>query len=151
VCSRRSGTSATGSSLSSPTKGRSRTAASLSDQLVEKARRRFHRITAEQAATELAAGALLVDIRTNEQRRLDGAIPGARAIERTTLEWRLDPTSPWRSGDLTTHDARVIVICAEGFSSSLAAASLRDLGLTNTTDVIDGVAAWKAAGLPIER
>jgi rhodanese-related sulfurtransferase len=151
VCSRRSATSATGFSLSSRIKGRPQRAASLSDHLVEKARRRFQRITAEQAAAEQAAGALLVDIRTQEQRRLDGDIPGARAIERTVLEWRLDPTSPWRSGDVTTHDARVIVICAEGFSSSLAAASLRDLGLTNATDVIDGAAGWRAAGLPIKR
>jgi rhodanese-related sulfurtransferase len=67
------------------------------------------------------------------------------------LEWRLDPTSPSRIAEATSSEVRVIVICAEGYSSSLAAASLRELGLSNATDVIDGVEGWKAAGLPLER
>jgi rhodanese-related sulfurtransferase len=99
----------------------------------------------------VAGGALLVDIRTREQRLLDGEIPGATPIERTVLEWRLDPTSPWRIAEITGRDTRVIVICAEGFSSSLASASLRELGLVNATDVIDGVVGWNAAGLPLSR
>ena len=123
--------------------------ATLSDRLVENARRRFQRVTARQAATEVAAGALLIDIRTTEQRRRDGEIPGARSIERTVLEWRLDPTSPWSIAEVASTDARVIVICAEGYSSSLAAASLKDLGLVHATDVIGGVEAWKAAGLAL--
>jgi rhodanese-related sulfurtransferase len=94
---------------------------------------------------------LLVDIRSSEQRRRDGEIEGANAIDRTVLEWRLDPTSPWRIAEAKSSEVRVIVICAEGYSSSLAAASLQDLGLANATDVIGGFQAWKAAGLPLER
>jgi rhodanese-related sulfurtransferase len=104
-----------------------------------------------EAASELADGALLVDIRTSEQRALDGVIAGARVVERTVLEWRLDPTSAWRLAEATGTERRIIVICAEGYSSSLAAASLLDLGLVNTADVIDGFEGWKAAGLPIVR
>jgi rhodanese-related sulfurtransferase len=121
------------------------------DEVLEKARRRFGRVTAQQAARELSAGALLVDIRTAEQRSRGGEIPGALAIERTVLEWRLDPTSPSRIDDVVDLETRVIVICAEGYSSSLAAASLHDLGLVNATDVIGGFGAWMAAGLPITK
>jgi len=118
--------------------------------LLEKARLRLERVTAEEAAAEHRAGALLVDTRTAEQRSRDGGIPGALRIERTVLEWRLDPSSPSCIAEAKDHAVRVIVICAEGFSSSLAAASLQDLGLINATDVIGGFEAWKAAGLPIE-
>jgi rhodanese-related sulfurtransferase len=142
---------ATESSLSSRIRGRPHNAASLSDRLVDRARRHFQRVTAEQAAAELVCGALLVDIRSSEQRRCDGEIHGALAIDRTVLEWRLDPTSPSRIAEAKSSDVRVIVICAEGYSSSLAAASLRELGLLNATDVIDGVEGWKAAGLPLQR
>jgi rhodanese-related sulfurtransferase len=121
------------------------------DRLLDEARTRFARLTPEQAAAELAAGALLVDTRTETQRRTRGAIPGALAIDRTVFEWRLDPTSPTRIPEATDHNIRVIVICAEGYSSSLAAASLQDLGLVNATDVIGGFQAWQAAGLPVER
>jgi rhodanese-related sulfurtransferase len=121
------------------------------DDVLKKARRRFGRVTAQQAARELSAGALLVDIRTAEQRSRGGEIPGALAIERTVLEWRLDPTSPSRIDDVVDLETRVIVICAEGYSSSLAAASLHDLGLVNATDVIGGFGAWMAAGLPITK
>ena len=116
---------------------------------LERARRRFKRLTPEEAAAEQAAGALLVDTRTSEQRTRDGAIPGATVIDRTVLEWRLDPTSPDRIPEATDTKIRVIVVCNEGFSSSLAAASLKDLGLVNATDVIGGFQAWKAAGLPV--
>jgi len=138
-------------SLSSRSKGRPHTAASLSDSLLENARRRLRRITAQEAAAELAAGGLLVDIRTSEQRLRDGEIRGARHIDRTILEWRLDPTSPSRIAEATSTDLRVVLICAEGYSSSLAAATLQEMGLPNATDVIGGFEAWKAAGLPIER
>ena len=120
------------------------------DEVLEKARQRLVRVTAEQAAAELAQGALLVDTRTEAQRAEQGEIPRAIAIDRTVLEWRLDPTSPSRIEHATDHQVRVIVVCAEGFSSSLAAASLQDIGLVNATDVIGGFEAWKAAGLPIK-
>jgi len=118
------------------------------NELLDQARRRLIRVTAEQAAAEQAAGALLVDTRTSEQRSRDGQIPGALVIDRTVFEWRLDPTSRSRIPEAKDHAIRVIVICAQGFSSSLAAASLQDLGLVNATDVIGGFDAWKAAGLP---
>ena len=120
------------------------------DQVLEKARRRLVRVEPEQAAVELARGALLVDTRTSAQRAEQGEIPGAIVIDRTVLEWRLDPSSPSRIAQAKDHAIRVIVICAEGFSSSLAAASLQDIGLVNATDVIGGFEAWKAAGLPVE-
>jgi rhodanese-related sulfurtransferase len=119
--------------------------------LLETARSRYARLTAEQAAAEQAAGALLIDTRTSEQRVRDGDIPGALVIDRTVFEWRLDPSSPTRIPQAKDHEVRLIVICAHGFSSSLAAASLLDLGLSNATDVIGGFEAWKAAGLPVER
>jgi rhodanese-related sulfurtransferase len=119
------------------------------DAVLDRARRRLNRLTPQQAAAEHRQGALLVDTRTSEQRARDGEIPGALLIDRTVLEWRLDPTSGSHISEATDHDVRVIVICAEGFSSSLAAASLQDLGMVNTTDVIGGFEAWKAAGLPV--
>jgi rhodanese-related sulfurtransferase len=119
------------------------------DAVLEKARRRLKRLTPEQAAAEHRHGALLVDTRTSEQRTRGGEIPGALVIDRTVVEWRLDPASASHIPEATGHDVRVIVICAEGYSSSLTAASLQDLGLVNATDVIGGVEAWKAAGLPV--
>jgi len=119
------------------------------DEVVERARRRLVRVTPEQAAVELAEGALMVDIRTESDRAVEGEIPGAVVIDRTVLEWRLDPTSPSRLEQAKDHEIRVIVVCAEGYSSSLAAASLQELGLVNATDVIGGFEAWKAAGLPV--
>ncbi len=120
------------------------------DQVLEKARRRLVRLEPEQAAVELAQGGLLVDTRTSAQRAEQGEIPGAIVIDRTVLEWRLDPTSSSRLEQVTDHQIKVIVVCAEGYSSSLAAASLQDIGLVNATDVIGGFLAWKAAGLPIK-
>jgi len=119
--------------------------------LLEAARRRYPRLTPQQAAAEQAGGALLIDARTSEQRSRDGEIPGALVVDRTVFEWRLDPASPSRIPEATSHEVRLIVICAQGFSSSLAAASLLDLGLINATDVIGGFEAWKAAGLPVDR
>ncbi len=116
-------------------------------ELLDRARRQLVRVKPEQAATELAQGALLVDIRPAEQ-RAEGEIPGATVIDRNVLEWRLDPSSKWRIPEVTGHDMRLIVICNEGFSSSLVAAELHELGLVNATDVIGGFQAWRAAGLP---
>ena len=119
------------------------------DTMLEAARRNLKRLTPEQAFAQHVGGAVLVDIRTFDQRRRGGEIPNALVIDRNVLEWRLDPTSPDRIPQATGDAVRVIVLCAEGYSSSLAAASLQALGLVNATDVIGGFKAWHAAGLPV--
>ena len=119
------------------------------DDLLARARARLRRVTARQAFEEQRSGALLVDTRTYEQRRERGVIPGALVIDRTVFEWRLDPASPSHVPEVGDHDARIIVICREGYSSSLAAAGLQDLGLRGATDVIGGFDAWEAQGLPV--
>jgi rhodanese-related sulfurtransferase len=106
------------------------------------------RLMPGEAAVAAARGALLVDTRTEAQRRRQGEVPGALVIDRTVLEWRLDPKSDSRIPEATDHDLEVVVLCRQGYSSSLAAASLRQLGLYRATDVIGGVEAWIAAGLP---
>lgn len=95
------------------------------------------------------AGALLVDTRTERQRAEQGELPGALVIDRTVLEWRLDPGCPWRVPEATGSGLEVILACPQGFSSSLAAESLRRMGLSRATDIIGGVDAWMAAGLPL--
>lgn len=120
------------------------------DEVLEQARARLVRVDARRAAEEQAQGALLVDTRSATQRAAQGEIPGALVIDRTVLEWRLDPTSDSHIPQAVDHRVRVIVVCAEGYSSSLAAASLQDIGLVNATDLIGGFHAWKAAGLPVE-
>lgn len=118
------------------------------EDLLEDARRTLRRVSAEQAAAELADGALLIDTRTSDQRSRGGEIPGAEPIGLNVLEWRLDPSSETRIAQATGYDIRVIVVCEEGFSSSLAAARLQQLGLHNATDLIGGFQAWRRAGLP---
>lgn len=118
------------------------------EELIDRARRDLVRVEPEQAADELAHGALLVDIRPADQRVDGGDIPGATVIDRNVLEWRLAPDSEWRIATVTSSESRVIVLCNEGYSSSLAAATLKELGLVNATDVIGGFQAWRAAGLP---
>jgi rhodanese-related sulfurtransferase len=118
-------------------------------ELLDHARRSLVRVEPKQAAAELAHGALLVDIRPADQRADGGDIPGATVIDRNVLEWRLAPDSEWRIDAVAGPDTRVIVLCNEGFSSSLAAATLKELGLVHATDVIGGFQAWKAAGLPV--
>ncbi|HEY0936173.1 MAG TPA: rhodanese-like domain-containing protein [Trebonia sp.] len=117
-------------------------------EILAAARSRLTRVTPEQAFAEVGAGARLIDIRPAGQRAATGEIPGSVVIERNHLEWRLDPASdarlPWASG----YDLRPIVICMEGYTSSLAAAALIDLGFSQATDVAGGYQAWKAAGLP---
>jgi len=121
------------------------------DRLVAQARERLHRLTPAEALAAHERGALLVDTRTEAQRKVQGEIPGAVVIDRTVLEWRLDPSSPSRVPELTGPDHEVVVLCRQGYSSSLAAASLQSLGLHRATDVIGGVEAWLAAGLPTHR
>jgi rhodanese-related sulfurtransferase len=117
--------------------------------LLERARARLVRLTPEQTHDAVQRGALLIDTRPAARRAADGEIPDAIAIERNTLEWRLDPTSPWRIPDVDDHDQQIIIVCNEGYASSLAAVSLHDLGLRRATDVIGGFQAWRTAGLPV--
>ncbi len=119
------------------------------DTALERARAGLDRLRPEQAWAELASGALLVDTRTEAQRARQGNLPGALVIDRTVLEWRLDPTSEARIPEASGPGLRVIVICRQGYSSSFAAESLRRVGLRRATDVIGGVEAWVAAGLPV--
>ncbi|MDP9335418.1 MAG: rhodanese-like domain-containing protein [Actinomycetota bacterium] len=120
------------------------------DELLDEARASIRRVTATEAERAAANGALLVDIRPSEQRSRDGTIPGALTIDRNVLEWRLDPVGADRIPQVTSHDEVVIVVCDEGYASSLAASSLQQLGLHLATDVIGGFQAWKAAGLPTD-
>jgi rhodanese-related sulfurtransferase len=119
------------------------------DELLAAARARLDRPDPERAAEMVARGAVLVDTRPGWQRAQEGDLPGALVIERNHLEWRLDPTSTARIPEAVDHDVTWIVFCSEGYSSSLAAASLQDLGLHNATDLDGGFRAWKAAGLPV--
>jgi rhodanese-related sulfurtransferase len=118
------------------------------EEILAAARGRLRRLAPDEAFRELAEGPVLIDIRPAAQRASDGEIPGSVVVERNHLEWRLDPCSaahlPW----VTSYDHRVMVICQEGYTSSLAAAALHDLGLHRATDVIGGFWAWRAAGLP---
>ncbi|PVZ14842.1 rhodanese-like domain-containing protein [Actinomycetospora cinnamomea] len=120
------------------------------DRVLARARERLARLDPRDAAAALDSGALLVDIRPGWQRRDEGQVPGALVIERNHLEWRLDPTSDARIAEATDHDRQWIVLCSEGYTSSLAAAALQDLGLHRATDVAGGFRAWAAAGLPTE-
>ncbi|MFF8957262.1 rhodanese-like domain-containing protein [Streptomyces sp. NPDC014894] len=121
------------------------------DELLERVREGLDRVDAGQAFAEASAGALLVDIRYAALRDRDGLIPGALVVERNELEWRLDPLGSHRAPQAVSHDLRVVVICNEGYASSLAAESLRRLGLRRATDLIGGFQAWKEAGLPVEK
>ena len=119
------------------------------EEVLAAAREGVRRLTPEQTACAVEQGALLVDTRTPEQRREQGELPGALVIDRTVLEWRLDPASPWRIPEATDHDVLVVVACRQGYSSSLAAASLRAVGVHRATDLDGGVEAWLRAGLPL--
>ncbi|KAI0370771.1 Rhodanese-like protein [Pilatotrama ljubarskyi] len=124
-------------------------------QILEHARARLQRITPQQAYDELQDltilwPVVLVDIRPEAQRREFGSITGALVVERNVLEWRFDPRCAYRLPIADRYDIRVIIFCQESYTSSLAAASLHDLGLLNATDMIGGYAAWKEAGLPDE-
>jgi len=117
-------------------------------EVVAAARARLDRPAPVTAAGLAEDGAYLVDTRPAWQREQDGTIPGALWIERNHIEWRLDPSSDARIPEATGHDVRWVLFCTEGYSSSLAAASLQDLGLHGATDIEGGFRAWAAAGLP---
>jgi rhodanese-related sulfurtransferase len=114
------------------------------DQVLARARQRLgHRATVEELDDLVAAGALVVDIRPSELRDRDGRLPGAVVVDRNQLEWRLDPTSGHSLPEMTDSDRTVVLVCDEGYASSLAAASLRDVGLANATDLDGGFQAWR--------
>jgi rhodanese-related sulfurtransferase len=119
------------------------------DDMLRQARPPLERLTPHQAWAAMHNGAVLLDIRPEFPRRADGDIPGAVVIERVHLEWRCDPASAARVPEAADHNVRWIICCDEGDSSSLAAASLQQLGLHRATDVIDGFRAWRSAGLPV--
>lgn len=121
------------------------------DDVLAAARRGLDRLTPRELAAEMAAGALVVDTRTPAHRLEQGEFPGALVINRTVLEWRLDPACPYRIPEARGPDLRVVVVCRHGYSSSLAAASLRAVGLHRATDLVGGVQAWVAAGFDVHR
>ncbi|WP_415924000.1 rhodanese-like domain-containing protein [Streptomyces sp. ID05-47C] len=120
------------------------------DELLERVRAGYARVEAREAYEAARADeALLVDIRYAALRERDGLIPGALVVERNELEWRLDPRGSHHAPEATGHDLRIVVICNEGYASSLAAASLHRLGLHRATDLVGGFQAWRSAGLPV--
>ena len=127
-----------------------RTGALSIDEMLAAARARLQRLSPKDAYEAVAkTKAVLVDIRPASQRAVEGAIDGALVVERNVLEWRLDPSSASRLPVATSHDLQVIVFCSEGYTSSLAAAALQELGLWRATDIVGGVRAWREEGLPI--
>lgn len=120
------------------------------DQLLYGARARLRRLTPSEAFAWMGRGAHLIDIRSDRERAQDGVAPGSQFVSRNVLEWRLDPACRYRDPTLARRDARIVLLCEEGFQSSLAAATLLDFGLRHATDVIGGFRAWRAAGLPVD-
>ena len=120
------------------------------DELLAEARARIERVTPAEAWAAARDGALIVDIRSDTAREA-GVVPGSLHLPRTVLEWRVDPDSPWRNEHVGGLDRRVLVLCDHGHSSSLAAATLVDLGFERAGDVVGGFEAWAAAGLPVAR
>ena len=119
------------------------------DELLRRARSRLKRLEPREALAAQRAGALIVDVRTHDERARDGVIAGSVHIPRTVLEWRLDPDSGFRNPNVCDLERHVIVVCADGYSSSLAAATLQEIGYARATDLVGGYAAWKEAGLPV--
>lgn len=119
------------------------------DEHLAALRATYRRLGPAEAALAAREGALLVDIRYGALRDRDGTIPGAVIVERNELEWRLDPSGTHRLPQAVSYDLPVVVICNEGYASTLAAASLHTLGLRHATDLTDGFQAWRAAGLPV--
>ena len=121
------------------------------DELLAVARSRLDRLSPAEAGAEVHEGALIVDTRCAEVRAAKGTIRGSVHVPLSVLYWRLDPTSGHDDKSLSDRERRIIVMCADGYSSSLAAATLRDIGFTRATDIDGGFNAWAAAGLPVER
>jgi rhodanese-related sulfurtransferase len=121
------------------------------DQLLEEARSELERVGPAEAGEAVAEGALLVDIRADSQRERDGVVPQARFFPRNVIEWRADPASSAHDPAFADLDRQVVVMCDEGYQSSLVAATLRRLGFARATDLVGGFQAWREAGLPVER
>jgi len=121
------------------------------DAVLAEAQARLRRLTPAGAVAAMSEGWTLVDTRDGDMIARDGAIPGALRIPLSVLEWRVDPASATHSAELTGREDRLILICRDGYSSSLAAVRLQELGFTETTDVVGGFGAWVAAGLPVAR
>jgi rhodanese-related sulfurtransferase len=118
------------------------------EDLLSEARRQIDRLTPEEASREAERGAVIVDTRCAEDRRREGTIPGAVHVPRTLLEWRADPACSHSDPRIARLESRLIVVCNDGYSSSLAAANLSRLGFTRAADLVGGYRAWVAAGLP---
>jgi rhodanese-related sulfurtransferase len=119
------------------------------DQLLDEVRAGIEpRARPGELADVVARGGLVVDTRPYELRSRDGEMPGALIVDRNKLEWRLDPSCPWRLPEVTGSDQPIVVVCDEGYASSLAAATLRRLGLRHATDLAGGFQAWRHAGSP---
>jgi rhodanese-related sulfurtransferase len=114
------------------------------ERVLEESRRNLDRVQPEDLTAEVAAGAMVVDIRPVENRDAEGLLPGALVVDRNVLEWRLDPTSPDRIPDSDDPDRRVILVCNEGYASSLAAETLQRVGLRRATDLVGGYRAWRS-------
>ena len=120
------------------------------DELLAEAREGLERLEPAAAAAAMASGALLLDIRSDSQRERDGVVTGAIFIPRNVLEWRCDPACPHRDVRVGGADRQLILMCDEGYQSSLAAANLKRMGLERATDLAGGFRAWRAAGLPVQ-
>jgi rhodanese-related sulfurtransferase len=121
------------------------------DDLLTTARARIRRLDPNETAAACRRGAMLLDIRPTLQRRWEGEVPGAVVVERNVLEWRLDPASAYRLAMVTDHEQEIVVMCSEGYASSLVAATLVELGYTSAADLDGGFQAWAKAGLPVRR
>ena len=120
------------------------------DELLEEERATYRRVTAREASQEVARGGLIIDIRPTEQRRSFGVVPGAADISRNVLEWRIDPDLGWMDERVAACQGRLIIMCQEGYQSSLAAATLQRIGIDRATDLVGGFEAWADQGLPVE-
>jgi rhodanese-related sulfurtransferase len=119
--------------------------------MLARARSTLRRLEPREALSAQRDGALLIDTRAEDARRRDGVIPGSLHLPLSVLEWRVDPDSESRDPRVGGLDTRLVIVCAHGYSSSLAAARLQELGFTHATDVIGGFEAWADAGLPVDR
>ena len=117
-------------------------------EVLDAARQRLPRLTPQEAQQASTAAAVVVDIRPAAQRASEGALPGALVVERNVLEWRFDPASDARL-HIADHDLAVIILCQEGYTSSLAAVALHEVGVWRATDVVGGYAAWRRSGVPL--